>query len=267
MEIFKTKLEDILKFPFENKDWFSKFGIYTLISLISTIIIIAAISLIFVSFVLILESIASLNFAFTMIIATIFAIFFALFFTLNIYLQGYIIEMIKNIKEKKQIVIPEHKNISVKLKYGIAQFLLGVGPMTISFLMLGFSIAMIAVGANNAVTILIIFGVLMVLIATIFSIIMGIFVLPSMLYIYLDTGSISKAYSLTKIYKIIKNSWKYFLIIYALNLIGFTMISTVGQIPGIGFLILIVGTVYVVFVVAFVTGKVFTQLDKLKVLK
>jgi hypothetical protein len=135
MELFNTKIEDLLKFPFKDNDWIHTFGIYVFISFIPSLVIIG--SFIFLAFggILLLEG---LNIG--ILLGTFFMILFIKLALLNLYLQGYIVEMIKNIKKGVKNEKPLHNKIALKLKLGLDRFLLGIVPRGISILIFGISI-------------------------------------------------------------------------------------------------------------------------------
>jgi hypothetical protein len=268
MDIFNTKIEDILKFPFKGNDWIHTFGIYVFISFIASLVIIGSVMFLIFGSVILLED---LNISILM--GTFFTILFLKVTLLNLYLQGYIVEMIRNIKEGKKSEKPMHNEISSKLKVGLDRFLLGVGPGGVSILILGISIIATILGVSileTNITLGIIFlvvGILMSLFSILLIIFVATMVIPSMLYIYLETNSVAKAYNFKKIKTIIENIWKEFLVLYAVSVLLSIAISIMGQIPCVGFLALTLGTVYIVFITAFLTGKIFVELDKLKLFK
>ncbi len=268
MKIINTKIEDLLKFPFEERDWVNTFGIYVVISLFSGIMLIMAFFFLFVGGTFILEG---LNIG--ILLSLPFFILLISFFIINLYLQGYVLEILKNIKEKKKNTKPEHKNIASKFKLGLVRFVLSLGPTVIVIFFVTTSIVTITWGIYSMETTTslavtsIILGSLIGLISILTIIVVNIMIIPSMIYIYLETNSISKAYNPSKILSIIRNAWKEFLIIYAVSLLTSIIISAVGQIPCIGAIIILLGTAYIVFIIALLTGKIFVELDKLKPLK
>ncbi len=267
MDIINTKIEDILKFPFKEKDWFSTFGIYTIISLFSGILVFFSFLFLFFGGAFIFEDITIGIF-----ISIPIFILAIIFFIITLYLQGYILEMISYVKEGKAEK-PKHDNFAIKLKKGFDRLLLGIGPVIISIIILSLSIAIIFWGANIIETtptlgiILIIAGIFKTLFSILITIAVSTMIIPSMLYIYLETNSVIKGYNLKNIWIIVRNMWKSFLIVYAFSFVLAIIVSTLGQMPCIGSFILIIGTAYTTFVVAFLTGRIFVEIDKLKLLK
>lgn len=267
MDIINTKIEDVLKFPFREKDWFSTFGIYTIISLLSGMIVFISTLFFFFGGVFILES-ANIG-----ILLTIpFIIFLGIFFIITLYLQGYILEIIKHVKEKKGYK-PKHDEFNKKLRKGFDRIMLAIGPMTISIIIFSFSLGIMIWGFSLIETnptmgiILIIAGVLKTLFSILIIVGASTIIIPSMLYIYIQTNSVRKSYNIKNIWKIAKSMWKEFLVVYAVSIILTMIISALGQMPCIGFFILIIGTAYTTFVIAFLIGKIFVEIDKLKLLK
>jgi hypothetical protein len=195
------------------------------------------------------------------------------FFIAQLYLQGYLVEMVKNVKEKKEDSIPLHKNIKTKFQFGWAHFVIGIGPMLLSTLLLLSSIAIIISGSvlieseTIVAIILIVLGILLTIISSFFLLFIIVLILPSMLYIFLETKSIRKAYCIKNIKLAVKEGWKGFLIIYAMSILGSTFTSTFGQIPGFGLLVITFGMIYLAFLRSFVLGKIFQDIDKLKLFK
>lgn len=270
MEIFKTKIEDILKFPFEKNDWLSKFGIYTLIIFLNSFLIIFILSLAFFGVLLILET----QNPFLIIVITTFLAFFTLLsFVLQIYTQGYLLEIIKNTKENRDDLIPEHRDIIKKIKYGWDKFLLALGPMIIAFLILTIAIIIILFSLPVLETtallgaLLIIISSFKILLAIALMFLTGTLIIPAMVYLYLESNSVKNGYCFKNIKIIIKNMWKEFLILYAIAILGAMIVSTIGQMPGIGFFIILIGTTYMSFIISFLTGKIFLKIDKLKLFK
>lgn len=269
MEILKTKIEDILKFPFKEKDWVSTFGVYALINFVSSLIIGFAAVFIFFAISLVLEEFDTLMLT---LIGVFSFFFFAIYFLVYLYLQGYIVELVKNIKEEKE-KLPKHKDLKGKMRQGIDYFLLGLGPIVFSIAVLAFSITLILLGTSNLETsealgiILIIAGIFSSFLSILITLFVTIMVIPSMLYIYIDTGAVSKAYCFKKVKIIVKKMWKEFSIIYLVSLVMSMIVSSLGQMPCIGFIIMILGTIYIVFITSFLKGKVFAEIDKLKILE
>jgi hypothetical protein len=270
MELFKTKIEDLLKFPFEKKDWMKTFGIYTLISLINSLVILALVFILTFGSIMLIEAMNTYMFAITGIF---FLLLFAFFFIVQLYLQGYLLEMIKNVKMKKDIVIPTHTDIALKLKFGWHKFIIGLGAMFIPLLAIFISTALLifAVTILETLTflsvILIVFATLLLILAIFLAIFIGVMIIPAMLYLYIKYDSVKKAYCFKNIKLIVKNYWKEFLVLYAVTIVGTMLISTIGQIPGLGLLVLSIGTAYITFLLSFLTGRVFNQIDNLKLLE
>ncbi len=261
MEIIKTQLEDILKFPFKEKDWFSTFGVYVIIGIIAgPIVIIITIPIIILAL------------AVTPFLLAIFTILlFALFFIVNLYLQGYILEMINNVKQKKEAEKPKHKDINIKLKLGLDKFIISIGPIFLGLILLAISIAIILYGvflfeetASTLAILLIVLGSFKAFFSILVLIFISTMIIPSMLYLYLNTNSIAKSYCSKNIWLIIKNMWKEFLVVYAVSIVLTMIISALGQMPCIGIFILMIGTAYTTFIIAFLVGRIFVQIDKLK---
>ncbi len=273
MEILKIKIEDLLKFPFKEKDWINTFGLYTLISFIFTMLIVAFLTLMAFGGIAALE--ATLEFAaFPLLLLALISIPTTLFFfIIQLYLQGYMLEIIRNIKEGKNATLPRHNEISAKIKSGFQYFLLGIVPLIIALILIIISLAIFLIGISlieKALLIglvLIILGVLLITISTFLTISITVIVLPAMLYIFLTTKSIKEAYEIKTIKLVIKSAWKEFLVIYAISILTSMIISTISQIPGFGLIIISFGMAYTTFLIAFVTGKVFNDLDKLSLLK
>ncbi len=273
MNILDIKIEDILQFPFKKDNWLNTFGIYVLITFLTSIS--AAIPIIFFIFAgIVLLEIGAVMSITSLIIFFIFALPFILAFTLvQFYLQGYVLEIMDNVKNEKMEEIPKHGEIGKKVRLGFTQFVLLLGPMSITFVFLLLSIAMLVAGAitleSNLISavLLIILGTLAVTITSFALIGVTTLVFPAMLYIYLEKRSIANAYCFKNIKLVLKNSWKEFLLLYAISMIGFLGISIIGQIPLLGSLAFIIAMPYITFVIAFVTGTVFRKIDKLKLFK
>ena len=265
MEIIKTQLEDILKFPFKEKDWFNTFGIYVIISVIAGPIIIAfSIPII----ILALTITPILN------IAILLILFLIPLFIINLYLQGYILEMINNVKQKKEEEKPKHKDINLKLKLGLDKFIISIGPIFLGLILLAISIAIILYGvflleetASTLAILLIVLGSFKAFFSILVLVFISTMIIPSMLYLYLKTKSIAKSYCSKNIWLIIRNIWKEFLVIYLFTFLISMIVSTLGQMPCIGFFILLIGASYITFVSNFLVGKVFVEIDKLKLFK
>jgi len=270
MEIIKTQLEDILKFPFKEKDWINTFGIYIVISLVSVFTLSFFLLFLFFGGVIIIEALKAEVFTEAPFLITIlFLILLGVFFMTSLYLQGYVVEMIKNIKEGKDEK-PRHSQIKLKIKRGFDRLLLIIGPIAISFLILTLSLGAVIWGISLLETntvlgiIFIIAGALKTLFSILLIVAVSVMVLPSMLYIYLQTNSVVKGYCFRNVWKIIKNMWKEFLVVYAVSILLAMIVSAIGQMPCIGFFAFTIGTAYTTFVIAFLTGRIFVQIDKLK---
>ena len=265
MDILNIKIEDVLKFPFKENNWPYTFGVFTIIELFSTLIISGILLFFLFGGIFALER---------EIIGLVFiipaCIFFAMFFFINFYLQGYIVEMKRNIKEMKKDPMPKHKDIALKLRLGLVNLGLWIGPMIAILTTAGISTAMIAFGVLNIASmtaisiILITLGVLLAFFSILLLLLSSTMVVPSMLYLYFETKSIKKAYCFKKIKIIIKKMWKEYLLIYAIYILLSFIVSTLGQIPGAGVFFLVIGLSYMLFIVALLTGKIFADLDKLK---
>ena len=267
MDIINTKIEDILKFPFREKDWFSTFGIYIIVNLLAGIMVSISFLFIFFGGAFALEG-ANIG----IFLAIPFLIFLAIFFIITLYLQGYVLEIVKSVKEEKTDK-PKHDEIGIKLRKGFDWFLLSLGPIGISILIFALSVGALIWGISLLeatpilATVLIIVGILKTLFSILTIIAVSTIIIPSMLYIYLQTNSVKKGYDFKNIWLIVKNMWKEFLVVYAISIVLTMIISALGQMPCIGFLVLIVGTAYTTFVIAFLIGKIFVEIDKLKLLK
>jgi hypothetical protein len=273
MEILNMKIEEILKFPLRGKDWINKFGIYLLITFITSFFVAGFIIFILFAGILLLETSVQMPTASLLLFLLLASPFFLILFLIQIYLQGYLLEIINNVKNKQKDEIPLHNNIAKKISLGFAQFVLWLGPIMFSLILFAFSIVILVAGivalqsAILPALLLIVFGVITIIFSILLLILVTTFVFPAMLYIYLTTNSLKKAYCFQNIITVIKNAWKEFLLLYAISIITSLFISTIGQIPGFGFLILTLGIGYLAFVVAFVTGNIFQNLDKLKLFK
>lgn len=270
MKILDIKVEDALQFPFKKDNWLNTFGIYVLITFLTSISIGILVFFFLFAGLILLEVNLDIS-AGSLMLFLISALPCVLIFTLiQMYLQGYILEVVGNIKNKEKEAIPRHGEIWRKIKLGFAQLILLLGPMSISLIFLLLSITIIVAGVtileSNLLLaiVLMIFGLLAIITASLTLLTTSVLIFPSMLYIYLEKRSIANAYCFKNIKVVLKNSWKEFLLLYAISIIVFFAISIIGQIPLLGNLVFLFAIPYITFVIAFVTGNIFKDIDKLK---
>jgi MFS family permease len=253
-EIINTITKEGFKFPFKDKNWANKFGVYCLINLVPTFILITVV------FLWIIPFLGIVAFALLVILLPIIIIF-------TIYLQGYILEIIKRTMNEENEEIPEHDNIKATLKLGLIRLLIELPPTLLGVIFILLSIGLMIGGflfLSQEVfimgIILTILGIVLTIVAVFFTLFITTIVLPAMIYTYLKTGSIQAAYRIQNIHEVVRLAWKEFLIIWGIALIGSTLVSTLGQLPCMGTLIMVVGYSYVAFVLALVMGRVYLKI-------
>ncbi|GEM_PF-4398357 len=253
-----------LKFPFDKPDWFNTFGIYCLINLVSVIIWTG----IFIGGYFGLIFLAGLDLtSISLILLIPLSIVIIILILISLYLGGYNLEMMKNIKEDKEVKKPEHKNIGYKLKLGLCKIII---QAVVSILMvIFFAAAGVLIIWGIALTAdLPIAGIPIAIIGLLFTLFFialtlyfqGIGV-PIMIYNFLDSGSLGRAFNTENIIRGTRNAWQNLLIIYLLSIVGTIITGVLTQIPCIGFLLQLVALPYIVFVVSFLTGTVYYHLQ------
>ncbi len=254
-EVINIVKEDGLKFPFKEKDWMNKFGIFAALTLVPGILLIASI------FLIIFPLIGGFLFLAAIVVCT------PIFLLLSLYLNGYVLQLIKNVKEEKEDDIPKHENIPHLLKMGVKKLILEAIPM---FLSLFFFLITVGVSISGVILItseMLTIGIIVVIIGAILNILSIlimmftiILVLPTVIYLYLEKGSIKESYNTENIHLIIKENWKEFLMIYLLSLIGGILLSVLTNLPFVGIIAMYIGIAYIQFVVSFTTGKIYLNI-------
>jgi hypothetical protein len=190
-------LNAALKYPYSDKKWASKLGVYFLIAFIVAFIgyLVNGLSSIGDA---IKENATNLN-ADAQMFTSMFALIpyliqlgiSILLIPVNIYLGGYVVETLDRIKDGKE-ELPEHKNVGHKMKLGLVQMVLGFGPGFLSLILILITIIPIVVGIISLAQHVIFLGVIMLVIgiplfilSLIASIAITTIVVPSMLFIYL----------------------------------------------------------------------------------
>ena len=255
------------KFPFDGSDWFSSFGIYCLIN-IAYGIIWFGVSLIAMFlwpfFLAILESTSGSYITILIISITLLMLIFGL---ISLYLGGYQLEMMKNLKDDKELQKPYHTQICYKLRLGLSRFLINAVVSIIMTIFFAASIILTIWGGTLTGSAPIL-GILIIIIGVIFTLFfVGVAIyfqaigVPAMIYNYLSTGSLVNAFNTDRMVQITRYAWREFLIIYVVIFLGTIVLGMITAFPGVGYFIYMIALPYLTFIISFLTGNIYYNLQ------
>ena len=203
------------------------FGILIISSAITTIL---NLFINFTSYIPLSEEYTYLSSLFSLLISLVAPL---LTFPLWLYMRGYALEIADSIRKGNlEDPLPEHSNIKRTLSIGGVSLTISYVVILPFILLISAPIFLLMLGLysdptffSSPVMIAILFGLLFIGIASGFTILLvSLFFTPTMTYIYIRTGSVSKAFSMRTVFRILAESWSQWLLyaalVFLLNIIA-----------------------------------------------
>lgn len=271
------RIKELAKLPFQDPKWQKKIGFIPLLRIISlTVFVFLAILLCFVT---IFGSSSGGSDFLMLILISIFVllIFIFLFMIILMFYEGaYYIKMSKNILDKKEQILPEHKDWISTCKFYIKSYLAQLivsFPFSIIFLIyILYVISVLFVEKQNLyiyglspdihIFIIVVSYFILMLLSTIYAIF---YVLPAM-YLFFKKNEISAVLNVKKILYISKKTWKIALkstfMIYACIFILSFLASFVSFIPFGSLIVSAVLYTSIFLSYSLIFGNYFLEVDK-----
>ncbi|HVX92604.1 MAG TPA: DUF4013 domain-containing protein [Candidatus Dojkabacteria bacterium] len=261
-------IDNAINYPFKDKNWKESLGVYFLIVFVMGIVsqMISFFLGLSSAFIRSLQHYSGTPYSQLSNSATSFLVSLLLL-PITLYLAGYVIDLTRNVMKGNEDTHVKHGKIGDRIQTGLAPFTYGL-VLTLTdvlLLLLVFTPTVIATYLQDhypmlAVIVLICFAILCIL-----FVLFSVFLLPviykTMLYIYINEGSISKGFNASKIFEILKTSWKKFYFLYFVDIV-IAFISFISILSCcLVFIVSPILTSILIFIKADIEGNVFRQIN------